>query len=226
MTHSYYVIYDWPAEECEQLLGEEICDGYILAELDEPSQSLFYGRRFNPIKIECYRDHNKQTWFRVYVCSIDDASINFWWSVQDLYKNSGLQINEAVEKMTAYMNRVNWMINREGIQHYMRGMFGDPTYYDYDQLFKTALTYGILKAIMFTSNETRTPSGGNYMLSLFTALIPEQFRKYIIGYIVFCILFVVTVVGGTGFLLTKLVLHITNSEPAPVQVEIVEPNDN
>lgn len=123
----FYDIYKWDDTFCEQNLGEVIIDDLYLIEVDEPTAYMWYGRRFNPVRIGIVRSDPQTSYFAVDLFSVDDTHQGLWWTPSTLYAN-GYEVHDAKEKILAWLKRTGWYINIEGFKHYLRWTFGEEDY--------------------------------------------------------------------------------------------------
>ncbi len=125
-----YDLWDLTEEEQEKLLGMDVGieEEIIIVELDAPSQSRFYGRKFAPIEISEYTAPSYPSIFRVLAYSIDDASLN----IQCPVKKMSMAPYEARLELKEWLKRSNYFVNLKGLENYVLWNFCPKADVDYN----------------------------------------------------------------------------------------------
>jgi len=125
-----YDLWDLPEDEQESLLGMDVglIDETIIVELDKPSQSLFYGKRFAPLVISEYSAPTYPSMFRILLKSIDDASLN----IQCPVKKMSMPPYKARMELQEWLKRSNYFVNLKGLENYCTWNFCPKANIDYN----------------------------------------------------------------------------------------------
>lgn len=121
----------YSVEELEACLGTNIAnppEEYILIELCEASQRYFYNQRFTTVKIQYPFKDAENNYFRIFVPSLDDSSLNMWWN----YKRMNVKPYEAREIVLTYLKRTNYFVTLKGFEFFCSTIIGKPHCIDYN----------------------------------------------------------------------------------------------